>query len=97
MWHRYVVNGSRILKSALLQWKWLKNLKTRLKYVGNGLSISETAKKMFLNEVDIWEMAKICLKQLKYLTSGLYMWEMTQRLGKWLKYLGNGLDILNTA
>ena len=55
MWHRYVVNGSRILKSALLQWKWLKNLK-------HGLSISETAKKNFLNEVDIWEMAKICLK-----------------------------------
>ena len=45
----------------------------------------------------MWEMAKICVKWLKYLTNALNMWEVTQRFGKWLKYLGNGLDILGTA
>ena len=29
------------------------------------------------NDVDLWEMAKICGKWLKYLTNGLNMWEMT--------------------
>ena len=42
---------------------------------------------------DMLEMAKICVKCLKYLRIGLNMWGMTQRFGKWLKYLGNGLDI----
>ena len=28
------------------------------------------------NDVDVWEMAKICGKWLKYLTNGLDMWEM---------------------
>ena len=60
---------------------WLKNLTKGLNYVGN--------------DVDLWEMAKICGKWLKYLTKGLDMWEMT--FAKWLKYLGNGLDILGTA
>ena len=49
------------------------------------------------NDEDLWEMAKICGKWLKYLTNGLIMWEMTQRLGKWLKYLGNDLDIWGTG
>ena len=35
----------------------------RLKYVGN--------------DVDLWEMAKIYRKWLKYFTKGLKMWEMT--------------------
>ena len=30
-----------------------------------------------INEVDMWEMAKICGKWLKYLTIGLNMLEMT--------------------
>ena len=42
---------------------------------------------------DMLEMAKICVKWLKYLRNGLNMWEMTYRFGKWLKYLGNVLDI----
>ena len=42
---------------------------------------------------DMLEMAKICVKRLKYLRNGLHMWEMTKRFGKWLKCLGNGLDI----
>ena len=29
------------------------------------------------NNVDSWELAKICGKWLKYLTNGLIMWEMT--------------------
>ena len=45
----------------------------------------------------MWEMAKICVKWLKYLTNGLINWEMSQRFGKWLKHLGNGLDIWGTT
>ena len=45
----------------------------------------------------MWEMAKICMKCLKYLTVGINMFEMTQRFGKWLKYLGNGLNIWGTV
>ena len=48
----------------------------RLKYVGN--------------DVDLWEIAKICGKWLKYLINGLNMWEMTYIFGNWLKYLRNG-------
>ena len=29
------------------------------------------------NDIDLWEMAKICVKWLKYLTNGLIMWEIT--------------------
>ena len=29
------------------------------------------------NDVDMWEMAKICGKWLNYLTNGLINWEMT--------------------
>ena len=47
-------------------------------YVGNGLSIKETVKYVG-NDVDLWEMAKIYVKWLKHLTSGLNMWELTQR------------------
>ena len=36
----------------------------RLKYVGN--------------DVDLWEMAEMCRKWLKYFTCGLNMWELTQ-------------------
>ena len=52
---------------------------------------------MCKNDVDMWAIAKICRKWLKYLTNGLNNWEMTQRLVKWLKYLGNGLHIQGTA
>ena len=44
-------------------------------YVGNGLSISEIQKNMG-NDVDMWELAKICGTWLKYLTNGLIHWEM---------------------
>ena len=36
--------------------------------------------------MDMWEMAKICGKWLKYLANGLINQEMTQRFGKWLKF-----------
>ena len=42
------------------------------------------------NDVDLWEIAKICGKWLKYLINGLNMSEMTDMFGKWLKYLRNG-------
>ena len=29
------------------------------------------------NHIDMWEMAKICGKWLKYLANGLINWEMT--------------------
>ena len=44
--------------------------------MGNGLSISE----MLLyvgNDLEMWEMAKICGKWRKYLKIGLNMWEMS--------------------
>ena len=47
--------------------------------------------------MDVWEMAKICGKWLKYLANGLINQEMTQRFGKWPRYLGNGLDTWGTA
>ena len=56
---------------------------------------------------DMWDMAKICVKCLKYLRNGLKMWEMTYRFGKWrkclemaqiygayLKHLRNGISML---
>ena len=68
-------------------------------YVRNGLSIEETVKYVE-NDVDLWEIAKIYGKWLKYLTSGLNMRELTQRFseipkifGKWLRYMGHGLSI----
>ena len=39
------------------------------------------------------EIAKICVKWIKYLRNGFNMWEMTWRLWKWLTFLGNGSDI----
>ena len=52
------------------------------------------------NDVDLWEIAKIYEKWLKYLTNGLNMLELTERfwelakiLVKWLKYMGHGLSI----
>ena len=33
---------------------------------------------------DTLEMAKVCVKWLKYLRNGLNMFEMTQRFGKFL-------------
>ena len=42
------------------------------------------------NDVDLWEIAQICGKWLKYLIKGLNMWEMTYIFGKWLQYLRNG-------
>ena len=42
------------------------------------------------NDVDLWEIAKICVKWLKYLINGLNMWEMKSIFGKWHKYLTNG-------
>ena len=41
------------------------------------------------NDVDLWEIAQICGKFLKYLINGLNMWEMTHIFGKWLQYLRN--------
>ena len=42
------------------------------------------------NDVDLWEIAKICGKWLKYLINGLNMFEMTYIFGKWLKNLRIG-------
>ena len=42
-------------------------------------------------DVDLWEIAKICGKWLKYLINVLNMSEMKYIFGKLLKYLRNGL------
>ena len=49
-----------------------------------------------INE-DMWELAKIYMKWLKYLRNGLINSEMTYSFEKWLKYLGNGLDTWGKA
>ena len=56
------------------------------------------------NDVDLWEIATIFGKWLKYLTNGSNMWELTQRfwemakrLVKWLRYMGHGLSNLGRA
>ena len=52
------------------------------------------------NDVDLWEMAKIYGKWIKYLTNGLNMWKLTQTFWemakifvKWLRYMVHGLSI----
>ena len=52
------------------------------------------------NDVDLWEIAQIYGKWLKYLTNALNMceltkrfWEMAKILVKWLEYICHGLSI----
>ena len=56
------------------------------------------------NDVDLWEIAKVCGKWLKYLINGLNMWEMTYIyfemapvFEKLLNYVGNDLDAWEMA
>ena len=58
----------------------------RLKYVGN--------------DVDMWEMAKICGemylafdKLLKYVGNDFEIWEIPKIFGKWFRYMAYGLGI----
>ena len=58
----------------------------RLKYVGN--------------DVDLWEMAQICLEmtllfenRIKNAKNDLEIWEMAKIFGKWLRCMGHGLSI----
>ena len=60
----------------------------------------EKRQKYVGNDVDLWEMAEICGKWLKYLTNGFNMaelterfWEMDKIVVKWLRYMGRGLSI----
>ena len=48
-------------------------------------------------DADMFDVAKMCKKRLKYLTNGLIHWKMTSRFLKWLKYFLNGLDIWGTV
>ena len=51
------------------------------------------------NDVDMWEMAKICAKwlkfdkRIKYVRNNLQIWEMAKLFGKWLRFIGHGLSI----
>ena len=58
-----------------------------LRYVG----------KYLVNDLDIWQLADIYGKQLKYVETSLSMCEKTYICGKCLKCLGNGLDMLEMA
>ena len=58
----------------------------RLKYVGN--------------DVDLWEMAQICLemtslfdKRIKNVENDLEIWEMAKIFGIWIRCMGHGLSI----
>ena len=52
------------------------------------------------NEVDLWEMAQICVemaelfeKRLKNVENDLEIWEMAKIFGKLLRFMGHGLSI----
>ena len=52
------------------------------------------------NDVDLWEMAQICLemteifeKRLKNVENDLEIREMAKIFGKWLRYIGHDLSI----
>ena len=52
------------------------------------------------NDIDMWEMAKICGKWLRYLANGLInwendlrIWEISKIFGKLLRCVGHGLGI----
>ena len=52
------------------------------------------------NEVDVWEMAEICVemaelfeKRLKNVENDIEIWEMAKMFGKLLRFLRHGLSI----
>ena len=52
------------------------------------------------NEVDLWEMAQICVemallfeKRLKKVENDLEIWEITKISGKLIRFMGQGLSI----
>ena len=56
------------------------------------------------NDVDLWEMAQICMemtklfvKLLKNVENDLEIWEIAKTFGKWLRCMGHGLSIWGTA
>ena len=61
-------------------WEMAQVFQKRLKYLGNDL--------------DLWEMAQICVemaslfdKRLKNVENDLEIWEMAKIFGKWLRYM----------
>ena len=62
--------------------------------------MSEKRPKYVGNDVDLWEMAQICVemtllfdKRLKNVENDLEIWEMAKIFGKWLRCMGHGLSI----
>ena len=53
------------------------------------------------SDLEIWEMAKIIGKWLRYMVHGLSIWETAwlswKGLDKWLKYVGNDVYIWEIA
>ena len=52
------------------------------------------------NDVDLWEMAQICVEmtyliheRLKNVENDLEIWEMDKIFSKWHRYMGHGLSI----
>ena len=67
-------------------WEIPQVFEKRLKYVGN--------------DVDLWEMAQICVemaklfdKRFKNVENDLEIWEMAKIFGKWLRYMGHVFSI----
>ena len=72
-------------------------------YLGIGLSVWEAAKYLG-NDVDLSEMAQICVemtllydKLLKNVKNDFEIWEMAKIFGKWLRYIGHGISIWESA
>ena len=45
------------------------------------------------NDVDLWEMAQICVEIPQLFDKRLKKVEMVKILGKWFRYMGHGLSI----
>ena len=54
-------------------WKWLKYVVQRPNYLTKALKMWKITQrfKYMVNDVDLWEIANICGKWLKYLINGL--------------------------
>ena len=61
-----------------------------LKYLRYGIS-------MFANDLNILNIATMCVKQLKYLKKGFTLSEMTEEFDKRLIYVGNDVYMLEMA
>ena len=74
------------MRNDVYMWEMDQVFQKRLKYVGNDL--------------DLWEIAKICGKMtelfdkwFKNVENDIEIWEMAKIFGKWIRYMGHHFSI----